>query len=167
MSVCHDSLISIDFEQKTDIEKQKCYIPKFWTTVENMGWLRPLGLKLCQHIDLDEENLNLMSVCSESLIFDRFRFRNSTSTDVSAVGGMPAKPVNYPKKMTPRVYCWLRLPQWLQNLNVCIVWNFSICLETCLEVRKFAEPPAHRRDRPSVPPVLQSFQSCSTGILAC
>ena len=41
-----------------------------------MGWLRPFGLKTRVLIDLDEENSNLMSVCSESLIFDRFRFRN-------------------------------------------------------------------------------------------
>ena len=44
-----------------------------------MGWLRPFGLKTRVHIDLDEENSNLMSVFSESLIFDRFRFRNWTS----------------------------------------------------------------------------------------
>ena len=43
-----------------------------------MGWLGSFGLKLCQSVDLDEENLDLMSVCSESLIFDRFRFRNPT-----------------------------------------------------------------------------------------
>ena len=43
-----------------------------------MGWLRPFGLNTRVLIDLDEENLNLMSVCSESFIFDRFRARNRT-----------------------------------------------------------------------------------------
>ena len=43
-----------------------------------MGWLRPFGLKTCIPIDLDEENSNLISVCSESLIFDSFRARNCT-----------------------------------------------------------------------------------------
>ena len=43
-----------------------------------MGWLHPFGLKTRVLIDLDEENSNLMSVCSESFIFDRFRARNRT-----------------------------------------------------------------------------------------
>ena len=41
-----------------------------------MGWLRPFGLKTRVLIDLDEENSNLMSVCSESLTFDCFRPQN-------------------------------------------------------------------------------------------
>ena len=53
-------------------------MPKKRKTNENMGWLRPFGLKTRVLIDLDEENSNLMSVCSESLIFDRFRARNCT-----------------------------------------------------------------------------------------
>ena len=37
-----------------------------------MGWLRMFGAKICMPTDLDEENLNTMSVCRDSLIFNRF-----------------------------------------------------------------------------------------------
>ena len=46
--------------------------------VEIMGWLRPFEPNTCIPIDLDEENLNPMSNCSESLILNRFRLRIST-----------------------------------------------------------------------------------------
>ena len=37
------------------------------------------GLHFCQSVDLDEENSNLISIFSESLIFNRFRGNNGSN----------------------------------------------------------------------------------------
>ena len=62
---------SNDFDEKT-----KMKFTQFWKMLQNLWWFRPFGLKLCKSIDLDELVLNMMSVSSESLIFDRYRWKN-------------------------------------------------------------------------------------------
>ena len=47
--------------------------------IEKLGRFCPFGLKICQPVYLDEENLNMMSVSSESLIFDGFGGNNGNN----------------------------------------------------------------------------------------
>ena len=51
--------------------------------LEKLCWLCSLGLKICQLVDLDDENSNLMSVSSESLILDFFDFEIDVDVDKS------------------------------------------------------------------------------------
>ena len=55
------------------MEKQKSKLPDFRKMSKNLCWFHPFDLKTCLPIDLDELILTVMSVSSESLIFDNFR----------------------------------------------------------------------------------------------
>ena len=55
------------------MEKQKSKLSDFRKMIKNLCWFHPFDLKTCLPIDLDELILTVMSVSSESLIFDDFR----------------------------------------------------------------------------------------------
>ena len=55
------------------MEKQKSKLPDFRKMTKNLCWFHQFDLKTCLPVDLDELILTVMSVSSESLIFDDFR----------------------------------------------------------------------------------------------